>query len=389
MPAMSVRMPRGGGQGALRAERAGRERRAAESRRKPSPKQDHLADQLRRQIVRGRLAPGDRLPTRSELQLQYDVSSITVQRALDDLARDGFVHARGTLGTFVAQYPPHTSRYGLVFFSRPDSTEWVRFWSVLEQEAASVGAEGSCRIAVFHCTGQPRDLGVLQQLERAVLDHALAGLIFASHPYPLGRSPIVTAPGMARVAFMQGSDRSGIVTIDYDHDGFLDQACAWFKARGRRRVAVLSTPHFLADPQAQISAALADHGLETRPYWLQTVSQLSPVSARNCIHLLLNQRQEERPDALLITDDNLVEHGLAGVVAAGMRVPEDLEVVAHCNFPAQSASMLPVQRLGYDAHQALRLALHLLDAQRQGRKTPASTRIGAVFEHQLPAGTAR
>ena len=56
---------------------------------------------------------------------------------------------------------------------------------------------------------------------------------------------------------------------------------------------------------------------------------------------MLHGPAHDRPDALVITDDNLVPAATAGVLAAGRRVPADLEVVAHANFPHVTPSAVP------------------------------------------------
>jgi DNA-binding LacI/PurR family transcriptional regulator len=111
------------------------------------------------------------------------------------------------------------------------------------------------------------------------------------------------------------------------------------------------------------------------------VNQATPETARNLIHLLM--QGAERPDALLIADDNLVEHATAGLVAAGVRVPDDLEVVAHCNFPHPTPSVLPVRRLGYDAREVMKACVESIDIQRRDGKTAPTVTVKAVFEDEI------
>ncbi len=61
---------------------------------------------LRQQIGRGAYAAGTPLPTEEELCEQYGVSRITVRRALQDLASQGFVERRQGRGTYVAESAP-------------------------------------------------------------------------------------------------------------------------------------------------------------------------------------------------------------------------------------------------------------------------------------------
>jgi DNA-binding LacI/PurR family transcriptional regulator len=90
-------------------------------------------------------------------------------------------------------------------------------------------------------------------------------------------------------------------------------------------------------------------------------------------HLLMHSNQTERPDALLITDDNLIEPVTAGLVAAGVRVPDDLEIVAHCNFPWPAPTHLPITRVGYNVRRLLADCIASIDRQRLAgnRRCPA------------------
>jgi len=63
-----------------------------------------LASQVREAVARGRLAPGDRLPSVRELSKTLVVNPNTIARAYTDLEREGVLNTRPGLGVFVA--PP-------------------------------------------------------------------------------------------------------------------------------------------------------------------------------------------------------------------------------------------------------------------------------------------
>lgn len=60
-----------------------------------------IADDLRSAIVSGKLTPGERIPSRSDLAKTYGVSPETVKKAQDELAREGYLETQSTRGTFV------------------------------------------------------------------------------------------------------------------------------------------------------------------------------------------------------------------------------------------------------------------------------------------------
>lgn len=74
-------------------------------------------------IEEGRLAPGSRLPAELHLAEQTRFSLGTVQRALRELANDGYVERRQGHGTFVAERGRVLAAPIHSLFARPDSTD--------------------------------------------------------------------------------------------------------------------------------------------------------------------------------------------------------------------------------------------------------------------------
>lgn len=66
-----------------------------------SPLYEQVEHDLARQIFAGRLAPGSTLMTEDELCAVYDVSRITVRRAVEELVRKRLLQRKRGVGTFV------------------------------------------------------------------------------------------------------------------------------------------------------------------------------------------------------------------------------------------------------------------------------------------------
>jgi len=77
-----------------------------------TPLFQQLEDLIRNKITSGELAPGDRIPSEAELCETYNISRMTVRRALDRLVLEGLLVRRQGKGAFVAQgkvsYTPAT-----------------------------------------------------------------------------------------------------------------------------------------------------------------------------------------------------------------------------------------------------------------------------------------
>jgi GntR family transcriptional regulator len=67
------------------------------------PIYQQLTEQICAAIARGRLRPGDRLPSVRELSQSVVVNPNTVARAYTELEREGVLYTRPGMGVFVAQ----------------------------------------------------------------------------------------------------------------------------------------------------------------------------------------------------------------------------------------------------------------------------------------------
>ena len=67
------------------------------------PKYQLIQNDLRQQIISGKFENGDKFYTESELTKLYNVSSITVIRAVNELVKDGYLIRQQGKGTFVSR----------------------------------------------------------------------------------------------------------------------------------------------------------------------------------------------------------------------------------------------------------------------------------------------
>ena len=313
---------------------------------------------------------------------EHGVSINTVQKALNELARDGFVVAQGTRGTFVAGQLPHLARCGIVFprlSDRDDHDLHKPYYAALLTEALRCRQRNDLELKIYEkVTGHiddPQSRQLLEDVHRC----RLAGLIVTS--------PMVFID--TAVAQLWKQDLPVVWTSDYTpsrnilsvhlaNNRMIEQVMDHFVACGRRRVAVLGTGLWLRDVTL---AALAARGLETRPSWLQSVHPMGREAARGVMRLLLEAR--EVPDALWIADDSLVEPATAGLRDGGARVPEDIEVVAHANFPHPTLSHVPSRRIGFDVRDVLAESMELIRRRRAGETVQRITEIAPVWEGEL------
>jgi DNA-binding LacI/PurR family transcriptional regulator len=357
-----------------------------------APRQAVILAEIRARIVSGRYGPSTQLPPHKEFAEEFDSSTVTVQLALNRLAREGFVEGRRPLGTFVVEKPPHLNQIALVFVFDPAARyaeeRWSRYFQALTQAAVRFQQETGRRVLMFHGIDEHVDSEDRQRLISYIETQRVAGVIFANAPFQLEHTPILDLPGIPRVAVQSEQMYDHVPVVMGDDSQWIDKALDYFASLGHRRVALLD---FGMGPQydALLQAGLEARGMVSHRRWHQYVSMHTPAGARNAVEILMHD--SERPDALIVEDDNFVEHALAGLVDAGVRVPacgepcrtEDVAVVGHANFPVAPAKLLPVRLLGYDANLLLRTCVDLIDRQRRGEPVPGKTLVPMLWEEEV------
>jgi DNA-binding transcriptional regulator YhcF (GntR family) len=348
-------------------------------------KREAIIETLRQRIRTGQYRPGERIPPQRELLKEFQVSPVTLQRAIDRLSELGYFESHGRAGTFLVTHPPDRSRCALVF-SEPANEAQNRFYATLER-VAQTWSDGS----PWHfeiCHAHPGSAAHDDLCER-VQAGALAGLVFSSLPYPYLGSPLLHA-AIPRVAIGErpnAHDAQQFATsrINLATDGLLERLCGDLASVGRRRVAVFCAP--LSHAHLHSGMAITRHaGLETRPEWwlgLPIAADAAGVP-RRIAHLLCSGREEDRPDCVLIRDDNLAPAVVAGIRDSGLSIPEDLTLLAHANFPLDTSLGVPCRRFGYDTRQLLSLAVAEIARLATGA-APCDLELPVTFDHATSA----
>jgi DNA-binding LacI/PurR family transcriptional regulator len=351
----------------------------------PKGKSESVMESLRGDIVNGVYRPGHRLPAMTEICNEFGIGVSSVQRALSRLADDGFVEMKAKRhGTFVAKHPPHLCNYALV---APVYEQWSRLYMAIRKAAGTVQSE-TVRFGEYITSSEVGQREGVRRLCDDVCGHRVGGVILAGSFGELAGTPALEQRGVPRVRVHDtpGSDVP-VVWMDM-HGSFITRAVEYLKSRGRRRIAHLRLVTEI-NSRRRFDAALANAGIEVRPYWVQPVlgGAIEEETAGNAVGLLMQLEGDKRPDGLIIHDDNLVNHAAAGLMAYGIKVPEELEIVAHYNYPSPVPSVLPMKRLGFDCRMFLRKSVEILEIQRQGGTPPAVTRLPALFEDELEPDT--
>jgi GntR family transcriptional regulator len=121
------------------------------------PLYDLIEQNFRDLISSSQLKPGEAVPPEFELASIYNVSRLTVRRALDELARQGWINRRHGVGTFIAN---------------PTVTQIVPSKLSFTEQMRAIGRQPSSRL--ISCQVIPAETGIASHLKLQPGDPVIA-----------------------------------------------------------------------------------------------------------------------------------------------------------------------------------------------------------------------
>lgn len=310
------------------------------------PKHARIYAALASDLARGRWQPGERLPSEAALMRQFDVSRITVSRAMRDLARADLVERRPGSGTYVKSAAVTATRsFGVLL---PDLGTAEIFEPIFRGMMASPLARRHA-LLLGHRAGASDGRGSEDawQLCRQYIERRVSGVFFA----PLEHAPdkdevnrrITNALETARIPVVL-LDRPllpfpaplehDLIGIDNWHAGLA--ITAHLLARGCRR------PHFVGLSGVASTVDEREAGFrealhaERLPYERGLVHRAPEAELDDVARQLV----AARADGIVCANDRLAGALLHALRRHGCRVPHDMRLVGIDDV--EYASLLPV-----------------------------------------------
>jgi GntR family transcriptional regulator, transcriptional repressor for pyruvate dehydrogenase complex len=105
----------------------------------------NIVEQIRENILAGKLKPGDRLPSEKELSLEFGVSKASLREALRALESLGMLEVKQGMngGAFVKEVDLETARnnmFNYIFFQNPSIGEFTQLRNLIEPQVAEIAA---------------------------------------------------------------------------------------------------------------------------------------------------------------------------------------------------------------------------------------------------------
>lgn len=333
-----------------------------------------LAEKLRRQIQNGALNPGDRLPSFSEMRVQFGATPTTVERVYALLERDHLIVRQHGRGVYVAypQAPPASGVIGVtgledVFLRHP--------WGVQLMEGVREATERvEKEVLLLH-----RDSAIQWEKVDGVLN------LEPAVENVLPRLP----PSIPFVSVLTPVKNHANVVAD--EVGGVREAMEHLLSLGHRRIAYLishKTPdvEFLRPRIAAYQDALRDAKIRPHKKWLWHLKYRDSYREsgwRDMTQWLSEDWSTLGCTALLTQNDDVAIGAMQALGEAGLQVPRDVSVIGfdgteigqYCT-PHLTSVALPLRKIG-------RRAVEMLFQQMDQEEFPSEKRETIILSTHL------
>jgi DNA-binding LacI/PurR family transcriptional regulator len=320
-----------------------------------SPMYLQVADRLRMQVLRD-MKPGDQLPSQNQMARTHDVSVVTIREAAAVLVAEGLLDRRRGSGTFRTDFDspkadnPWHSRPRTVgilleldfahpalspFF--PQVIQYLRAW-LNQQEIRD-----RLYCGFVSPGGENAELNhkVLSHLKDDVTCGELDALVVIAGSFDRRLSDMI-----GDLIVTVGGDQSFTHRVFIDHRRLVQVAVDTLVARNRTRLGFIGWGSSEA-----FKRSLRTHGLIPDPRWIRCDLEPSQPGSGWEEFREIWSAGPQRPDGLIFADDTLFHDARSAVVAAGVRVPEQLAIITHANARQFDPRPLSVTRLEIDPLQ--------------------------------------
>ena len=354
-----------------------------------------VEDGFRQAIATGFYEDGDFIPGYRELAGHLGVSLITLRRAIARLIADGLCHPQRGVGLRVCSKSPAKVGNVLVV-TGGDSAAYRYYMASLVEHLRRHLAKSHFAMSRAIVPGRDGKED-FSELREALNRHVNLVVLL---DYSKGTEKLVAAAGVPYILVSPAPrSRKAAGYLEGDPAGAAAKIVGHCAACGARRVLLAGQETEAGqhiDP-AELEATLCGHGMASR--WIVVrieqpngnAALLLRAAIDNFTRLCAKGRVEVdgyRPDMIVFLDDYLAQGALLAMTAAGIRVPEDMQVITMANKGLGPVWLKPLTQFEVDAAAEAEILSDLVlrclrDRGRQHTATTSTTFIAGETTRPL------
>jgi len=327
----------------------------------PLPLYRQVADDIRSRIKLGELVVGDLIGSQQELTKIYNVSPITVKKAVTELIRDGVLFSRVGKGTYVA------SPRKVVDYSKTRTIGFVLrdlnspFFSRILHSVERTISDNKYNLLLANSTNQPE---IEDNQIRHFLNMGVSGIVIASMSHLYSATPLIR---------QLSEENYPVVVVSYIND---DDVC--FIGTDHEKGGYFATEHLIKCGYKRIGYINGEEGnlvgeLRKTGY-IKALEDYNIQHFENDIYRLQHRgetydyesgyeigkqfiTQANRAEALFIYNDLVALGFQRAVLDHGLKVPEDVAIVGFDDIKRGITAPVPLTTIHQPTDEIGRLAV--------------------------------
>ena len=296
-----------------------------------TPLYQQIVDDIKSKIAAKELKAGDQLGSHAELSAAYQVSLITVKKALATLINDGVVFSRVGKGTYVAQRTIGARQNGHPTIGLVIQDIRSPFFSRVMHSVEDAAYELGYHVLVSNSSGkaEKEEAQIARFREFGVKGMIIASMSHQYHATPAIRKLLHQGFPFAMVSYIADDDVP-FVGSDHEHGGYL--ATEYLVKQGYQRIGYIN-----GEPGNMVGE------LRRRGYEKALKAYGRRVDKRLNFHLRMRGEKHDyqsgyeigkrfrtlavKPDALFVYNDLSALGFEDAILAQGLQIPEDVAIV--------------------------------------------------------------
>ncbi|MBC8400373.1 MAG: GntR family transcriptional regulator [Candidatus Marinimicrobia bacterium] len=352
-------------------------------RTNPMPLYYQIVLDIKSQITSGMLREGDQLDTQVNLALHYNVSLITIKKALSKLVNDGLLLSRMGKGTFVTKFNKRIDysesiTIGLVLRDL-DEPFFSKIVKSVEQQATELGYNILLKSTLNSAENSESQIYQFQKL-------GVKGLIIASMAHIYIPTPAINMLHDENFPYVMVSyvDDPRIFFVGTNHEmgGFI--ATEYLIKLGYEAISYVNGEkgNIVGNlRQNGYERALRKYGKTVNPDIIFRLSVGGFENDYNSGYIIGKQFAENsnRPQAVFLYDDLTALGFQRAILDAGLKVPEDVAIVGFDGIQMGETAPVPLTTILQPTDKIGHAAIDIITNQMSGKSVKSRT----IFKPKL------
>ncbi len=357
-------------------ERMMKTKQAMDSSSPDDPKYRLIADALRQSVLAGEYRAGSKLPSETDLVRRFEVSRMTIVKAIKELQQEGLVTRRVGSGTYVTARTSQSSRmFGLLI---PELGQTEIFEPICQGMASYRGTDRHSLLwGNTDGESHPKEQAA-EELCQQYIAQQVSGVFFA----PLELSPVKDEVNRRIVSAL---DKAGIPVV------LLDRCVEHYPARSQydlvgidnRRTGYAVTMHLVKAGVGRIAflgkrfsastvdARIAGYREALIAAGMRGQEDLVTRGDPSDVDLIRKILDAQRPEAFVCANDHTAANLMQSLGRLGYRVPEDIRIVGVDDVKYASLLSIPLTTMHQPCVELGRVAMSAMLSRLENPEFPA------------------